>query len=106
MASEAADTCLVALAVAEVVDTYLAVAEVDRRLMALAAAIVLDTAVPTDTPCWVAAIVLDTAVPTDTPCWAAAIAQMVVRVVVTATVAFAMEADRVDIVVLAVDIVT
>ncbi len=85
-----ADICLTALA-AEA-DIRLAVAaEVDTCQMALAAAIALDTAV---------------AVPTDNPYWAAAIVQMVVRVVVTATVAFAMEADRVDIVALAVDIVT
>lgn len=103
LASVEGDTCLVALVVVEA-DTWLAVvvaAEVDIRLTAL-----------------VAAIVLDTAVSADNPCWAVAIVQMVVRAVVTATAAFAMEtdladtvapaiaADRLDIVVLAVDIVT
>lgn len=86
--AEAADICLTALA-AEA-DTWLAVAaEVDIRLTAL-----------------VAAIALDTAVSADNPCWAVAIVQMVVRAVVTATAAFAMETDLADTVALVMDTVT
>lgn len=114
LAAEAGDTYLAALASVEA-DTYLAVvAEADIRLAVAAAEVdtclIAWAAVAAEVnirlTALVAAIALDTAVSADNPHWAAAIVQMVVRVVVTATAAFAMEAGRADIVVLVMDIVT
>ena len=115
LAAEAGDTYLAALAPVEV-DTYLAVvvAEADIRLAVAAAEVdtclIAWAAVAAEVnirlTALVAAIVLDTAVSADNPHWAAAIVQMVVRAVVTATAAFAMETDLADTVALVMDTVT